>query len=1040
MSFIENKGQWLPNIEYKSELNFGNIYFEKDNFTFILIENETHNHNSEHFGEEYHHEPVGHHFKIKFLNANEDVAFETEKQSLHYYNYFLGNDESKWASNVFAYRAIEYQNLYDGIDMKVFGDADNMKYEYYVAPFQDPNQIKVQYLGIDELKIKNGNLIYETSVAGVTELKPVVYQFDGDTKINIECKYKLNKKTKTVQFEFPNGYDETKELIIDPTLIFASYSGSTLDNFGFTATYDNDGNLFGGGIAQTTFSGLIGYPSINSFNLADTTYGGILVYGPPPYFFNQVYPHGFPSDIAISKFSDDGTTLLYSTLIGGFDNEQPQSMVCDSLGNLYVYGRTYSSNFPTTLNAYDTSYNDINDTIEGNNNADIVVLKISADGTNLMGSTFVGGLGNDGVNMYAQTLVYGALKYNYADDGRGEIILDETGNVYVASTTQSNDIFSNTGVFQDTLSGGLQDACVFKLNNDLTNLEWGSYLGGTGNEAAYSLKIDNTGNLFVTGGTNSLDFPSTSGGLNPNYLGGQADGFLSKIDTNGSVLYQSTYLGTSSYDQSYFVEVDEFNDVYVFGQTTGNYEVTPNVYSNSNSSQFIHKLNNTIDTTIFSTVFGNSDSLNVNISPTAFLVDFCGNIYISGWGGGTNNSGWNPNATGNTLNMPITIDAFQATTDGDDFYIMVLSKNAEDLLYGTYYGGNQTGTNNSGEHVDGGTSRFDKDGIIYQAVCASCGASTTNFPTTPGAWSQVDSSNNCNLGVIKMEVYIPPTIVALDANPSTSGCVPLMVDFQSNLVNVNKITWDFDDGSFSSLEDPNHLFTDTGTFNVRLIGEDTTLCNLADTAYLQVIVADDSLIANFIDDIIIDCNNNSISLKAENYPTTQYLWTMGDGNTFTTDSVFHNYTNPGIYNIDLMLTDSTSCELRDSAETTIEILPTIDANIAVSDSFGCIALNVNFTNQTNILVDSLFWNFGDGNTSNLTNPNNIYNNIGNYNVSLIASDTNTCNLSDTAFATINTIDDRVFAAIQIDTIFFECDSLIMRFSSLNANATNHNWD
>ena len=1021
MSFIENKGQWLDNVQFKSELAFGDIYFEKDNFTFILIENEAHNHNSlEH--DDAHEELIGHHFKIKFLNANENVTFSQGNQSGNYYNYFLGNSQKYWASHVHSYKAITYHNLYQGIDMKVEGEEDNMKYEYYVEPFAEPSNIQVKYEGIDDLKIKNGNLIYSTSIAGVTELKPVVYQLINEQKIFIKCEYDLNKKTKTVQFNLLEDYDESIELVIDPTLVFASYTGSTLNNFGFTATYDDDGNLFGGGIIYGFNSGLTGYPSINSFNLVDSTTGSNA----------STFNNGFPSDIAISKYSSDGTTLLYSTLIGGSNNEQPQSLITDTAGNLYIYARTFSSDFPVDTNAYDTSFG---------GNSDIVIIKIADDGGTLMGSTFIGGANADGVNMYAHPGVYGALKYNYADDGRGEIILDEDGNVYVASSTQSNNIFPGSTSFQ-MIGGGLQDACVFKLNNDLSSLIWGSYLGGSNIDAGYSLKLDNLGSVFVSGGTNSIDFPNTMGGLNPNYLGGQADGFLSKIDTNGTVLNQSTYIGSSSYDQSFFIEIDEFNDVFTYGQTTGSYPVTTGVYSNANSSQFIHKLNNDLNLTEFSTVFGSGDSVNVNISPTAFLVDYCGNIYISGWGGSTNNSPNNPNATGFTIGMPVTSNAFQSTTDGSDFYFMVLEKGAQSLLYGTYYGGNQTVTGGSGEHVDGGTSRFDKNGVIYQAVCASCGAINNNFPTTAGAWSQIDSSagSGCNLGVIKMDVYIPPTIVYLDASPTATGCVPLTVNFYADLVNVNLITWDFGDGNFSNMEDPIHTFTDTGTFVIRLIGEDTTLCNLADTAFLTVIVEDDSLKANFIDNAIIDCYNSSVSLVTENYPTTQYLWTMGDGNIYITDSVYHEYLNPGDYLIKLLITDSTSCEFMDSTEAMITILPVFDVSFAISDTFACIPLVVNFNNLTNMTVDSFFWDFGDGNTSILQSPSNSYSNVGSYQVQLFALDSNTCNLTDTAIAEVVTVNDRIDAQIQMDTLFYDCDSLVLRFSALNDNISSYNWN
>ena len=235
---------------------------------------------------------------------------------------------------------------------------------------------------------------------------------------------------------------------------------------------------------------------------------------------------------------------------------------------------------------------------------------------------------------------------------------------------------------------------------------WSSYLGGREDDAAYAIQLDGQNNVYVSGGTRSTNFPGTAGGVNPAFQGGFSDGFVSKINSDGNNLIQSTYIGTNDYDQSYLIQLDGDNNIYISGQTVGNYPVVPapgkSIYSNPGATQFITKLDNDMSQIILSTVFGSPNANRPNISPTAFLVDKCDNIYVSGWGGETNQENG-----GFTDNMPITSDAFQSNTDGSDIYLIVLSRDAETLKYGTYLGG-ATGR---GEHVDGGTSRFDRKGL-----------------------------------------------------------------------------------------------------------------------------------------------------------------------------------------------------------------------------------------------------------------------------------------------------------------------------------------
>ncbi|MFZ9455612.1 MAG: hypothetical protein ACO27Q_10315, partial [Bacteroidia bacterium] len=255
------------------------------------------------------------------------------------------------------------------------------------------------------------------------------------------------------------------------------------------------------------------------------------------------------------------------------------------------------------------------------------------------------------------------------------------------------------------------------------------------------------GDIYITGGSNSNSFSYPVPGLKQSNNGGRADGFLLRMDLNSMWLLSYTFIGTAAYDQSYFVKTDKYGKPFVYGQTEGIMPSSNAVYANKDAKMFIKKLDLNLNIIELETTFGALNKTKPDLSPTAFLVDECERIFISGWGGINFTTGF---TGGGTYNMPITTDAYQKTTDGYDFYLGVFSKNLETLLYGTYFGGKSSSSNYAHEHVDGGTSRFDKRGIIYQSVCAGCGGNSL-FPTTPGVWSPQNNSSNCNNAVFKFD-------------------------------------------------------------------------------------------------------------------------------------------------------------------------------------------------------------------------------------------------------------------------------------------------
>ena len=395
---------------------------------------------------------------------------------------------------------------------------------------------------------------------------------------------------------------------------------------------------------------------------------------------------------------------------------------------------------------------------------------------------------------------------------------------------------------QSNFGGGITDAVVFKMSPALNEMIWSTYIGGSSEDAAYSIKIDDNFDVFIGGGTTSDDFPGTSNGYNPMALG-QEDGFITKIASDGSTILNSSYVGTTEYDQVFFIDLDTQGNVYLLGQTRGTYPVTAGKYSVPNSGQFIHKVNNSLDSSIFSTVFG-SGTHEPNISPTAFLVNECDNLYVAGWGGTINNN--LGSITGNTFGLPVTPDAERTVTDGSDFYFMVLSSNAEELLYATYFGA----TNNGGDHVDGGTSRFDKRGIVYHAVC-SCGGQLDDFPTTPGAWSvinlgvNVGGTQRCINAAFKFDLAslrarLQTNNVELTQPGFNSGCEPIEVVFQNESIGGEEFEWDFGDGNIITTTDTSnivHLYEQAGTYNVVLRAFDKNTCISEDFTTTTILVS-----------------------------------------------------------------------------------------------------------------------------------------------------------------------------------------------------------
>jgi gliding motility-associated-like protein len=610
------------------------------------------------------------------------------------------------------------------------------------------------------------------------------------------------------------------------------------------------------------------------------------------------------------------------------------------------------------------------------------------------------------------------LRPNYGDDARSEVIVDDNDNIYLAAQTRSSNFLTTANAFQKTF-GGVQDGVVLKLSPDVSNVLFSSFLGGKTEDAAFVLALHpQNNNIYVAGATTSTDFPGVNNGavMQNTFAGGVSDGFVSIISNDGSTLVKSSYFGTNAEDLIFGIQIDKFGFPYIMGTTDrGTWPVINAAFSQAGGRHFISKLNADLNTWQYSTVFGPPNNIVPSISPTAFLVDRCENVYVSGWGGGIDITAGYHNA--GTRDLTTTPDAEVPNTigrDGADFYFFVLKKNAASQLYGSMFG--QTG--GLGDHVDGGTSRFDKQGIIYQAICANCGGSSGSpfqvvFPTTAGAWASSNGAlqgRGCNLAAIKIAFNLAGIGTSIRASiegvVKKSGCIPLQVDFRDTIALAKKYIWHFGDNTAdvtTTTPTVSHTYTAIGDYLVRLVAIDSGTCNVADTAYITIRARNDRAVLGF--DYLkltppctaLNYQFTNTSTATRPFTDTSFIWNMGD-NTFYNrkgmNTFIHQYATPGTYNVTLSLADTNYCNYPDSVTQQLRIAINVKAQFTTPAS-GCYPYTAVF-NNTSLGGQQFLWDFGDGTTSTDIYPSHTYAGTGVFNVRLIAIDPTTCNGRDTS--------------------------------------------
>lgn len=844
--FSPNKGQWSNDITSIAKANIpgGSVYIRKNGIRIVS----SHPDDIAIKHKAFHYRSTDSLFVLRYHVSDIEFAFsqtpkriDYENLAPFYENYFLGNNPAYWKNTVQPAAKIILREVYPRIDIAIYFVGDHLEFDWILHPGSHPNDIALRIDSSSIFNLKNNQIITTTSVGKWLIQAPVASQVMAITKKikPILCRY--THRTDHLIGLSVGKYDTGQVLTIDPILVFSTYSGSQGDNFGFTATFDTAGCLYSGGIVDASIQK---YPvTTGAFQ---TNYGGGGIGSPPV---------TLPCDISISKYSADGSKLLYATYMGGDDDEYPHSLCVDSDNNLLVFGTTRSTNFPVQT---DSAFSDIHQ-----GDYDIFINKLSTNGTQLLAGTFIGGQDADGFQTESPST---DLIYNYADNYRGDITTDTRGNIYLATCTRSDDFPTTPGAFQSKPNGAT-DAAILCINPNLSGLIWSTLIGGTKDDAAYSIKIDDSAHVFVGGGTSSGNFPIVGNGFLKTGKG-NIDGYVLRLRQNTGNYEVGTYWGSEEYDQVYFIDLDIQQKVYFTGQTEGNINRSAGTYGKNNSAQFIGRFDNDLKTEEFVTTFGNRTTGQPELSPSAFMVDNCYNIYFSGWGSviGVGNSG-------STSGLPITIDAHQKTTDNKDFYLIVLGKDAKNLKYASYYGGNK-----SGDHVDGGTSRFDKRGVIYQSVCASCPNTPpglNDFPTSP---ANVAFKNNvsvrCSNASFKLDFRLGYAIDAIFTVNPKRLCRNAPVFFKQANIYKAQYLWDFGDGDTSHSINPSHLYKDSGTYSISLTVKDSNSCNpLASSKQtIQILVTPKGSIT-YSETIC----GSGIDFHLDITNTDSVFWNFGDG-------------------------------------------------------------------------------------------------------------------------------------------------------------------
>ena len=673
MSFGKNVGQSRAGVDFIAKGSGYSVFLSPNEAVLGVKKQQPKDRTSE----AAKHEPGGATIRMTLAGSGPAQA-AGEDQLPGKANYVLGSDSAKWYRDVPMFAKVRYAGVYPGIDVVYYGNQGQLEYDFIVNSGADPQAITLAFAGADTDINKDGDLVLSVAGGSLSMRHPYIYQQTNGVKHEVAGGY---VKRNDGRIGFAVGpYDTTLPLVIDPVLLYSTYLGGTGSDDAVTAiAVDQSGNAYitgktissdfptqnpgqptsGGGfdafVTKIDPSGSALVYSTYFGGTGDDFGAGIAVDGSgQAYVAGRTYSKNFPTtarayqtiyggegDAFVAKFDASGTTLIYSTYVGGDGYDEGTAIAIDGSGDAYITGTFYISSFPTTAGAFQTV----------NGGAfDAFVTKLNPAGSALVYSTYLGGI---------------------TDEGGLAIAVDPQGNAYVTGCTGSSNFPMQSPQQQ---FGGYYDAFLTKLNPSGAALVYSTFVGGKMFERAWGIAVDAQGNAYITGQTGSDNFPTTAGAYQPIFgnilerpeLG---DAFVAKYNPSGSVLY-STYLGGPGGENSGAIAIDQAGNAYVTGNNyEGGFPLKDPLQTDGHVGSFegfVSKLSPDGSSLLYSTYlggYGNEHGLGI-------AVDLLGAVYVAGFSG--------------SEDFPTTPGAFQTTNHGnyDGFVVKIATASAGKITGG----------------------------------------------------------------------------------------------------------------------------------------------------------------------------------------------------------------------------------------------------------------------------------------------------------------------------------------------------------------------
>ena len=680
LHFVPNRGQLDGPVDYYLQGHDTSVYFTPKGLTFSLR------------GESAEGAPRRWAVKLDFVGANR-VHPAGRARTPATISYFKG-PEDQWETAIPTFSEIVYKGLWPGIDLVYAGTGQALKYSFIVHPGADPDDIRLAYRGARSVQsTAAGRLRVDTPVGGFSDAAPRSFQRVGGRRTSVATSYSLGAaRARGRAYGFSVGeYDPTRTLVVDPAiLVYAGFiGGSGVDN-AFAVAVDPSGNAYVTGFTE-------------SFEASFPETAGS---------FDTTHDTNSDDDAFVAKVTADGSSLAYATYLGGSGSDFGRGIAVDSAGNAYVTGSTNDPSFPATAGSFDSTLAPGN---FGGNSTDAFVAKINASGSSLVYAGYIGGAGTE--------------------TGYG-IAVDTSDNAYVTGITNSTTAegFPVTDGSLDTVrqsDNEANDAFVTKINAAGTGFGYSGYIGGDGQDFGYGIAVDSTGNAYVVGETSSSDgqseghFPATAGSFDETYGFGHfslnfgGDGFVVKVNSDGSGRVYGAFIGGSGYDRAVDVAVDSDGNAYVTGVTQSSETGTPDQRFPATGGPDV-------------TYNGDGDGFLIKINPGGSALDYGGFLGGTGGDGGDGvavDSSGNAYVTGETIStdFPVTGGPDDSHNGGSDAFVTKVDAAGDGLVYSGYIGGSSS---DGGQGLD-----VDSAGDAFVAGYTN----GSGFPVTAGSF---DSSDN----------------------------------------------------------------------------------------------------------------------------------------------------------------------------------------------------------------------------------------------------------------------------------------------------------